>query len=99
MNEQETYVYEFGSYRLDPQERLLWRAGTMVWLTPKAFDTLWALVEQSGHVMSKDDLMKRIWPTSFVEEANLAQNISTLRKALGESTDGLKFIETLPKRG
>ncbi len=99
MNEPEKYVYEFDSYRLDPQERLLWRDGAMVWLTPKAFDTLLALVEQSGHVMSKDDLMKRIWPTSFVEEANLAQNISTLRKALGESTDGLKFIETLPKRG
>ncbi len=71
----------------------------MVWLTPKAFDTLLALVEQSGHVMSKDDLMNRIWPNSFVEEANLAQNISTLRKALGESADGLKFIETFPKRG
>lgn len=99
MNEQEAYVYEFGSYRLDPQERLLWRDGAMVWLTPKAFDTLWALVEQSGHVMSKEALMNRIWPNSFVEETNLAQNISTLRKALGESTDGLKFIETLPKRG
>ncbi len=99
MTEQATYVYEFDSYRLDPQERLLWRAGTMVWLTPKAFDTLWVLVEKNGHVMSKDDLMNRIWPNSFVEEANLAQNISTLRKALGESADGSKFIETLPKRG
>ncbi len=99
MDEQEPYVYEFDSYRLDPQERLLWRAGAMVWLTPKAFDTLLALVEYGGHVMSKEALMNRIWPNSFVEEANLAQNISTLRKALGESTDGLKFIETLPKRG
>ncbi len=99
MDEQEPYVYEFDSYRLDPRERLLWRAGALVWLTPKAFDTLLALVEQSGHVLSKEALMNRIWPDSFVEEANLAQNISTLRKALGESTDGLKFIETLPKRG
>ena len=99
MNEQEPYVYEFDSYRLDPQERLLWRDDAMVWLTPKAFDTLLALVEQNGHVMSKDELMNRIWPNTFVEEANLAQNISTLRKALGESTNGLKFIETLPKRG
>ena len=99
MSEQENYVYEFGGYRLDPHERLLWRDGAMVWLTPKAFDTLLALVEQSGRVMSKDELMDRIWPNSFVEEANLAQNISTLRKALGESADGLKFIETLPKRG
>ncbi len=99
MTEPANYVYEFDSYRLDPQERLLWRDGVMVWLTPKAFDTLWALVEHSGRVMSKDELMDRIWPNSYVEEANLAQNISTLRKALGESTDGSKFIETLPKRG
>jgi DNA-binding winged helix-turn-helix (wHTH) protein/TolB-like protein len=99
MTEPANYVYEFDSYRLDPQERLLWRDGVMVWLTPKAFDTLWALVEQSGRVMSKDELMERIWPSSYVEEANLAQNISTLRKALGESADGSKFIETLPKRG
>jgi DNA-binding winged helix-turn-helix (wHTH) protein/TolB-like protein len=99
MTEPITYVYEFDSYRLDPQERLLWRDGVMVWLTPKAFDTLWALVEQNGRVLSKDELMDRIWPNSYVEEANLAQNISTLRKALGESTDGTKFIETLPKRG
>lgn len=99
MNEQENYVYEFGSYQLDPRERLLWRDGEMVWLTPKAFDTLLVLIQQSGRVLSKDELMDRIWPNSFVEEANLAQNISTLRKALGESSDGNKFIETLPKRG
>ncbi|HEX4949374.1 MAG TPA: winged helix-turn-helix domain-containing protein, partial [Blastocatellia bacterium] len=99
MNEEANYVYEFGEYRLDPRERLLWRNGVMVWLTPKAFDTLLALVEQSGRVLSKDELMDRIWPNSFVEEANLAQNISTLRKALGESADAVRFIETLPKRG
>ena len=99
MNEKTIYLYEFGTFRLDPQERLLWREGEMVWLTPKAFDTLLALVEQSGHVLSKDQLMDRIWPNSFVEEANLAQNISILRKTLGENTDGQKFIETLPKRG
>ncbi len=99
MNVPENYVYEFGDYRLDPRERLLWRDGVMVWLTPKAFDTLLVLVEQSGRVLSKDELMERIWPNSFVEEANLAQNVSMLRKALSESTDGPKFIETLPKRG
>jgi DNA-binding winged helix-turn-helix (wHTH) protein/TolB-like protein/lipoprotein NlpI len=93
------HYYEFGTFRLDPHERLLWRAGAMVWLTPKAFDTLLALVENSGHVLSKDELMNRVWPDSFVEEANLAQNVSTLRKALGENTDGSKYIETLPKRG
>jgi DNA-binding winged helix-turn-helix (wHTH) protein/TolB-like protein len=93
------YCYEFGDFRLDPQERLLWRTGAIVWLTPKAFDTLLALVENSGRVLSKDELMNRVWPDSFVEEANLAQNVSTLRKALGENTDGIKYIETLPKRG
>jgi DNA-binding winged helix-turn-helix (wHTH) protein/TolB-like protein/lipoprotein NlpI len=99
MNVPENYVYEFGDYRLDPRERLLWRDGVMVWLTPKAFDTLLVLVEQRGRVLSKDELMERIWPNSFVEEANLAQNISMLRKALGESADSPTFIETLPKRG
>src|SRR5438128_576693 len=99
MNDPSPYLYEFGSFRLDPQERLLWQAGEIVWLTPKAFDTLLALLEKSGQVLSKDELMNRIWPNTYVEEANLAQNISTLRKALGESTDGVKYIETLPRRG
>ena len=99
MNDPSPYFYEFGSYRLDPQERLLWRNGEIVWLTPKAFDTLLALLEKSGHVMSKDELMHRVWPSTYVEEANLAQNISTLRKALGENTEGIKYIETLPRRG
>lgn len=94
-----SYVYAFGVYQLNPQERVLTRNGELVWLTPKAFDTLLALIEHSGHVMTKEELMNRVWPDSFVEEANLAQNISTLRKALGEGLDGNKFIETLPKRG
>lgn len=99
MNDPSDYLYEFGSFRLDPQERLLWRAGEIVWLTPKTFDTLLALLEKSGHVLSKDELMNRVWPNTYVEEANLAQNISTLRKTLGESSDGIKYIETLPRRG
>ncbi len=99
MNDPSHYWYEFGSFRLDPQERLLWRAGKIVWLTPKAFDTLLALLEKSGQLLSKDELMERVWPHTYVEEANLAQNISTLRKALSESTDGIKYIETLPRRG
>jgi DNA-binding winged helix-turn-helix (wHTH) protein/TolB-like protein len=91
--------YEFSSFRLDPDEGLLVRAGELVSLPPKVFETLKVLVENSGHVLKKEDLMARIWPDSFVEESNLAQNISMLRKVLGEGKDGEKFIETLTKRG
>ena len=68
-------------------------------LTPKVFDILLTLIESSGHVISKDDLMKKVWPDSFVEEGNLTQNISLLRKALGEGQNGHKFIETIARRG
>ena len=93
--------YIFGLFRIDVTERvLLGRTGAAVPLTPKVFDTLLALVENSGHVLSKDELMKKVWPDSFVEENNLAQNISVLRKVLEEGTrGGGKFIETVPKRG
>jgi pimeloyl-ACP methyl ester carboxylesterase/DNA-binding winged helix-turn-helix (wHTH) protein len=87
----------FGLFRIDVTERLLFNAEGAVPLTPKAFDTLLMLVENSGHVLGKDELMKAVWPDSFVEENNLAQNISTLRKVLSEG--GEKFIETVPKRG
>ncbi len=92
-------LYEFGPFRLDPREHLLLRESNPIPLTPKAFDTLLALVENSRHVMSKDELMRRVWPDTYVEESNLAQNISTIRKALGEREDGGQYIETVPKRG
>ena len=91
-------VYEFGQFRLDVQERLLLREGEAVSLIPIAFDLLVVLVESRGHLLEKDDLMRRVWPDSFVEEGNLAQNISLIRKALGESETS-KFIETVPRRG
>jgi len=90
-------IYEVGEFRVDPDERLLLRAGKAIPLTPKAFETLLALVEHSGHVVKKDDLMKRVWPDTFVEEVNLAQNISVLRRALGGTAD--QYIETVPKLG
>jgi len=68
-------------------------------LTPKVFDILIALLESSGQVVSKDDLMKKVWPDSFVEEGNLTQNISLLRKALGEGQNGHQYIETVARRG
>jgi TolB-like protein/DNA-binding winged helix-turn-helix (wHTH) protein/Tfp pilus assembly protein PilF len=68
-------------------------------LTPKAFDTLLELLENSGHILEKDELLKRVWPDTFVEEGTLVQNISTLRKVLGEAPDGSAYIETIPRRG
>jgi pimeloyl-ACP methyl ester carboxylesterase/DNA-binding winged helix-turn-helix (wHTH) protein/class 3 adenylate cyclase len=92
-------MYEFGSFRIDAGERLLFCGDDLISLTPKVFDTLLVLVENSGHVLGKEELMHEVWPDSFVEENNLAQNISILRKVLSERSDGLKCIETVPKRG
>ncbi len=99
MGEQEIYFYEFGPFRLDARERVLLRGPNAVPLTPKVFDILLALVERGGHIVEKDDLMKRVWPDSFVEEGNLTQNVSLLRKALGEGPGGPQFIETVSRRG
>src|SRR5215471_11592099 len=91
-------VYEFGIFRLDAKERLLWRNGTALPLTPKLFDTLLLLVENSGHLLLKDELMKSLWPDSFVEEVNLSQNIFRLRKVLGE-TPGRQYVSTITGQG
>ena len=99
MAEQESHFYAFGRFRLKTAERVLLREGEPVPLTPKVFDILLTLVEKGGHVVEKDDLMKRVWPSTFVEEGNLTQNVSLLRKALGESPSGPQFIETVPRRG
>lgn len=92
-------LYEFGSFRLDASRHLLWRNGEPVHLTSKCFDILLALTESSGAVLSKDELMQRVWPDSFVEESNLTYNISVLRKALGERADEHRYIVTVPGRG
>src|SRR5215470_8106865 len=99
MAQQVNHSYEFGRFRLKPAERVLLREGEPVPLTPKVFDILVTLVEHGGQVVAKDDLMKRVWPNTFVEEGNLTQNISLLRKALGETPGGVQFIETVPRRG
>ncbi|HVG20349.1 MAG TPA: tetratricopeptide repeat protein [Blastocatellia bacterium] len=93
------YIYEFGPYQLDAAERLLLREGKPVQLTPKSFETLHVLVQNSGRVLDKGILMQRVWPDSFVEEATLAQNIFTLRKILGETPEACQYIETVPRRG
>ncbi len=99
MGQQDNHSYEFGRFRLKVAERVLLREGELVPLTPKVFDILVTLVENGGQVVAKDDLMKRVWPNTFVEEGNLTQNISLLRKALGETPGGAQFIETVPRRG
>ncbi len=98
MNQTAKCLYEFGPFLLDPEQHLLFRDGVHVPLSPKAFDTLRVLVENGGRVTEKDELLKRVWPDTFVEEVNLAKNVSFLRKALGgEQSD--QYIETIPKRG
>ena len=92
-------VYLFDGFRVDPAERLLFKENREVALTPKVFDTLLALLENSSHVLTKKELMQLVWPDSFVEENNLAQNISILRKALGQGKEGEHYIQTVPKRG
>jgi DNA-binding winged helix-turn-helix (wHTH) protein/pimeloyl-ACP methyl ester carboxylesterase len=87
-------TYEFGAFRIDPVERVLTNGGQPVPLTPKAFEMLLVLVEHSGRVLAKDELMKLVWPDTFVEEANIAVNISMLRKVVGEGC-----IQTVPRRG
>jgi len=91
--------YEFGEFQLDLSERALFRQGQLVPLTPKALETLLLLVERRSHIVEKDELMKAIWPDTFVEEVSLARNISVLRKVLSDGEAGRTFIETIPKRG
>jgi TolB-like protein/DNA-binding winged helix-turn-helix (wHTH) protein/Flp pilus assembly protein TadD len=92
-------LYKFGPFSLDPQERILWRDGKALAVTPKVFDTLLFLVRNQGRVLSKDELLQEVWPGTFVEEVNLAVNISTLRKLLGESPHDGRYIVTVSGRG
>ncbi|MGH9850766.1 MAG: winged helix-turn-helix domain-containing protein [Blastocatellia bacterium] len=96
---QPNHIYEFGPFRLDVAERLLVRDGETIPLQPKAYDLLHVLVEHHGHLLEKDELLKAVWPDTVVEEVNLANNVSILRKALGEGGNEQQFIETVPRRG
>ena len=99
MNRNSDDPYEFGLFSLDAPERRLLRDGEAVPLPPKAFDLLLVLVRHHGRLLGKDELLKLVWPDMFVEEANLPSNVSLIRKALGETTDGQRYIETVPKHG
>ncbi|HZJ45273.1 MAG TPA: winged helix-turn-helix domain-containing protein [Pyrinomonadaceae bacterium] len=99
MSAESRHIYEFGPFRLIPSERQLWRDKAAVSLKPKVFDLLVVLVENSGRLIEKEELMKRIWPDSFVEEANLSVTVSALRRALGEGPEDNRFVETVPRHG
>lgn len=92
-------VYSFGEFCLNPSERLLLRNGEPLPLTPKVFDALVLLVENAGHLVEKDEFMKRLWPETFVGDDTLAQNISLLRKALANGEGGPEWIATVSRRG
>ena len=94
----ERKIFQFGPFRFDERDRLLLLEGQVIPLTPKAADTLYVLITQSGHVVDREDLLKTVWPDTFVEESSLTRNISQLRKALGED-EAHPYIETIPKRG
>ena len=92
-------VYEFGDFRLDAEKRLLWRAGAPVPLRPRVFETLLFLVKHHDTVLDKERLMEAVWPDSIVEENNLSQHISTLRRVFGETPGSHHYIVTVPGRG
>ncbi|HEY7216163.1 MAG TPA: tetratricopeptide repeat protein [Thermoanaerobaculia bacterium] len=97
--ERERVVYEFDAFRADPVRRVLYRRGEPVAITPKALSILLALLERAGEVVEKKELIERVWPGMFVSDANLTQNVFSLRKALGERAGGNRFIATVPGQG
>ena len=99
MTNQYSHIHEFGPWRLDAAQHLLFHQGAHVPLQPKAFEILLALVERPGEVVSKEELMESVWPDTFIEEINLTKNISVLRKALANGDGTQDYIQTIPKRG
>ncbi len=99
MNQQGKHPYAFGSFRFDPEDRLLSQNGKPIPLGPKVTETLLLLLQNAGHLVDKGDLLKQVWPDSFVEEGSLNKNIFFLRKVLGEHDEASQYIETIPRRG
>lgn len=93
------YRYSFGQFTIDRANRIVVRDGETVALTAKVFDILAVLAENPGRLLEKDELIERVWPGTYIEEGNLARNVSTLRRALGDDSKPHKFIETVPGRG
>ena len=99
MSKDELPIYEFEDFRLDPEKYILSRAGETIPLTPKVFETLLLLVKHAGEVLKKDELLRAVWPDAIVEENNLNQNISALRRLLGENRGENRYIATVPGKG
>src|SRR5947199_6378884 len=97
--EKDRVLYEIDAFRVDPMRRVLLRDGEPVPITPKAFSILLALLERPGEVVEKSELLERIWPGVFVTEANLTQNIFSLRQCLGERANENRYIVTVPGQG
>src|SRR5579859_4628902 len=93
------HFYRFGPYILDPEERVLRRGDQPLSIPPKDLETLIVLVQRAGHIVEKDELFEKVWPGVFIEEGNLSRRIFNLRQVLGDSADGLNYIETIPRRG
>jgi DNA-binding winged helix-turn-helix (wHTH) protein/tetratricopeptide (TPR) repeat protein len=92
-------ILEFGPFRLDARRRLVWKGDTLLEVPPKAAELLAVLASEAGEVVPKEELLRRVWPDTFVEEANLSVNVSILRKTLGEQPDGRDWIQTVARRG
>src|ERR1700761_4181418 len=94
-----SYLYSFGQFVLDPRKRTLSRAGSPVSLTPKAFDVLTFLAQNPHRLVTKEELLQAVWGDTFVEEGNLKQHISHLRKALGDNAEDARLIVTIARKG
>src|SRR5262247_1990107 len=95
----DNHLYEFKPFALDAANRTLFKDNEIVHLTPKAVETLLVLVQHRVQVVEKEQLLKEVWPDSFVEEGSLSRNIHELRKALGDDSSEPRYIATVPKRG
>lgn len=93
------HFYRFGDFTIDADQKVLLRQGKPLSLAPKVLDTLLTLVQNSGRIIEKAELMTRLWPDTFVEESNLTYTIVQLRKSLGDDARQPRYIATIPKRG
>src|SRR6516165_4630129 len=91
--------YQFGIFKLDVSKRVLYRSGEFVPVTPKVLETLLVLLEQAGQVVTKEEVLQRVWPDAFVEEGSISNNIFTLRKILNPHFEGEGPIQTVARRG
>src|SRR5215203_2561375 len=94
-----SHIHRFSDFTIDIEQKVLLRGGKAIPMAPKVFETLLALVENHGRIVLKEELMKRLWPDTFVEESNLTFNIQQLRKSLGDNAREPIYVETIPRRG